>query len=308
MTDGVARKKKIRGGHKASATRMLSQIDALLREESSDLSKLQQLRLSLQEKLETLRLLDGEMLDLVEEGELTSEIEQADAFREGIYTAMIKIDKRVGEAGVVATGSSPESHEAVIPRAGDRVNLPKLELRPFSGDITAWTTFWESYESAVHNSRDLSDIDKFNYLNSLLKGAAHEAIAGLSLTSANYREAIDILKKRFGNVQQIKAKHMDILMNIEPATSSRDLKALHKLHDVVESNVRSLSALGVDSASYGSLLSSVLLNKLPPDLQLMASRKFPEGDLNLTPLLKIIGEEIEARERVQSRPPNQSHQ
>ena len=37
MTDGAARKKKIRGGHKASATQMLSQIDALLREESSDL-------------------------------------------------------------------------------------------------------------------------------------------------------------------------------------------------------------------------------------------------------------------------------
>ena len=56
---------------------------------------------------------------------------------------------------------------------------------------------------------------------------------------------------------------MDILMNIEPVTLSRDLKALRKLHDVVQSNVRSLSALGVDSASYGSLLSSVLLNKLP---------------------------------------------
>ena len=283
---------------------MLSQIDVLLEQESPDLSKLSQLKLSLHEKLETLKLLDGEMLDLVEEEELTSEIEQADAFKEGIYTAVIKIDKRVGEARV----SSPETHESVDPRSSDRVKLPKLVLHPFSGDITTWTTFWESYESAVHRSRDLSNIDKFDYLNSLLTGAAREAIAGLSLTSANYEEAIAILKKCFGNSQQIKAKHMDILMNIEPVTSSRDLKALRKLHDVVESNVRSLSALGVDSASYGSLLSSVLLNKLPPDLQLMASRKFPEGDLDLTPLLKIIGGEIEAWERVQSKPPNQANQ
>ena len=265
---------------------MLSQIDTLLEQESPDLSKLSQLKLSLHEKLETLKLLDGEMLDLVEEEELTSEIEQADAFKAGIYMAVIKIDKRVGEAHV----SSPETHESVNLRSSDRVKLPKLVLRPFSGDITTWTTFWESYESAVHRSRDLSNIDKFNYLNSLLTDAAREAIAGLSLTSANYEEAIAILKKRFGNSQQIKAKYMDILMNIEPVTSSRDLKALRKLHDVVESNVRGLSALGVDSASYGSLLLSVLLNKLPPDLQLMASRKFPEGDLDLTPLLKIIEE------------------
>ena len=232
-SEGVARKKRIRGGHKALATRMLSQIDALLEQESPDLSKLSQLKLSLHEKLETLKLLDGEMLDLVEEEELTSEIEQADAFKEGIYTAVIKIDKRVGEASVTSPERSLETHESVDSRSSDRVKLPKLVLRPFSGDITTWTTFWESYESAVHRSRDLSNIDKFNYLNSLLTGAACEAIAGLSLTSANYEEAIAILKKRFGNSQKIKAKHMDNLMNIEPVTSSRDLKALCKLHNVV---------------------------------------------------------------------------
>ena len=54
--------------------RILSQIDVLLEQESPDLSKLSQLKLSLHEKLETLKLLDGEMLDLVEEEELTSEI------------------------------------------------------------------------------------------------------------------------------------------------------------------------------------------------------------------------------------------
>ena len=35
-------------------------------------------------KLDTLKLLDSEMLGLIDEGELTSEIEQADAFKEGM--------------------------------------------------------------------------------------------------------------------------------------------------------------------------------------------------------------------------------
>ena len=179
------------------------------------------------------------------------------------------------------------------------MKLPKLVLRPFSGDITAWTTFWESYKSTVHNNRDLTDIDKFNYFNSILAGVALEAVAGLSLTATNYQDAIAILKKRFGNVQQIKAKHMEILMTIEPVSSSRDLKALRKLHDLVESHVRSLSAIGVNPESYGSLLVPILLNKLPPDLQLMASRKIPEGGWNFDPLLRIIEEELTASERVQ---------
>ena len=89
MAEGLARKKRIRAGHKASATRMLNQIDGLLAEEAPDVSKLSQLKLSLQEKLETLKLLDGEILELIEEDSLATEIEAADSFKEGIYASMI---------------------------------------------------------------------------------------------------------------------------------------------------------------------------------------------------------------------------
>ena len=174
--EGVTRKKRIRAGHKASATRMLTQIDNLLAEESPDLSKLSQLRLSLQEKLDTLKLLDGEMFDLVEEAELTSEIEQVNAFKEGVYTTMIKIDKCVGKAGGPTPERNVETHTGAALRSSDRVKLPKLVLRLFSGDITTWTTFWGSYKSAVHNNRDHTDIDKFNHLNSLLTGTTQEAV------------------------------------------------------------------------------------------------------------------------------------
>ena len=75
------------------------------------------------------------------------------------------------------------------------MKLLKLTLRAFNGDITTWTTFWDSYESAVHKNSELSDIDKFNYLKSLLERTAQEVISGLTLTSTNYHEAISILKK-----------------------------------------------------------------------------------------------------------------
>ena len=54
----------------------------------------------------------------------------------------------------------------------------------------------------------LSNIDKFNYLVSLVESSAADAITGL-MTSANYGEAIAILQKRFGNVQGIVNKHME---------------------------------------------------------------------------------------------------
>ena len=86
-----------------------------------------------------------------------------------------------------------------------KVKLPKLVLNRFNGDLTKWSTFWDSSESSVHNNPSLSGVDKFNYLHTLLEGTASEAISGLKLTSANYEEAIAVLKKRFGNKQQINA-------------------------------------------------------------------------------------------------------
>ena len=50
---------------------------------------------------------------------------------------------------------------------------------------------------------ELHNMDKFNYLKSLLSGPAAATIAGLPLTSDNYTAAIELLTKRFGNKQVI---------------------------------------------------------------------------------------------------------
>ena len=72
-------------------------------------------------------------------------------------------------------------------------NLPKIELKKFDGNILNWNSFWQSFASAVHGRDDLSDVDKYNYLKSLLTDKAQEVISGLSLTAANYYEAIELL-------------------------------------------------------------------------------------------------------------------
>ena len=302
-TEGLTRKKRIRAGHKASATKLLSKLDDLRTESDSsgtpiDTSKLLRIKLSLEEKLGTLKTLDSEILDLTKEDDLGDEIEQADSFKEGIYAAMVEIGKLCAAAPAAATSVAPPPTHTTPPTAdASRVKLPKLSLKPFSGDITTWTTFWDSYESAIHKSSALSDIDKFNYLKSLLDRTAHEAIAGLTLTSANYHEAVTILQKRFGNKQQIISRHMEIMLNASPITSQNNLIGLRRLHDQIESNVRGLKSLGVAPESYGSLLSSVLLSKLPQELRLIISRNTGDDSWSLDHLMKELEQELEARER-----------
>ena len=67
--------------------------------------------------------------------------------------------------------------------------LPKLVLPKFRGNVTAWIPFWDAFKAAVHENDSITKIDKFNYLNSLLEGAASMTIQGLSLTKANYDSA-----------------------------------------------------------------------------------------------------------------------
>ena len=108
---------------------------------------------------------------------------------------------------------------------------------------------------------------------------------------------MEILKKRFGSKQQIISKHMNFLLNLDPVVST-SVKALRHLYDQVESHISSLKSLGVNSETYGSLLSPVLLSKLPADVRLIASREISEEDWNLDTLLGVIERETVAREHI----------
>ena len=148
------------------------------------------------------------ILQLTEEDGIADEIDQAYSFKETVYTALSRSEHHSDTGATACVALEPP--KSASPPRGSRVKLSKLSIWGFDGDVTKWTSFWGSYKSAIHNNPELMDIDKFNYLRSLVECTAHEAISGLTLTAANYQQAITTLKKRFGNKQQITARHVDI--------------------------------------------------------------------------------------------------
>ena len=109
-----------------------------------------------------------------------------------------------------------------------------------------------------------------------------------------------MLERRFGNKQQIGAKHMDILLNVDPVMSSHNLKGLRQLCDTIVPQVRGLKLLGVLADSYESLLSSVLLNKLHQELRLILSRNVGDDEWKLDRLMELLEEEVQAQERARA--------
>lgn len=51
-------------------------------------------------------------------------------------------------------------------------------------------------------------------------------------------------------------------MNLEPVRSMQNIEAVRKVFDSVETHVRRLKHLGIDSKQYGYLLVPILIDKL----------------------------------------------
>ena len=115
----------------------------------SDILKLNQLEMSLKEKLQEVKVFDSEILPLVKDEELEDEIDQADLFKERMYSTLIWIEKAAAPNPTSPTVTEP-TVAAPTPAHSHKVKLPKITITPFSGKLTAWTPFWDSFNSIIH--------------------------------------------------------------------------------------------------------------------------------------------------------------
>ena len=233
----------------------------------------------LNEKTTLLKELDAKVLELCDVSEIEREIEETDEIYSRTCDVQRKIEvntsehdalrSQVGTPRVVTTNdvntnstennneqsslneasttavSSPQIQQLNLPTAQQlparaRAKLPKVGLPKFKGDITEYRTFWETFESAVHNNGELTTIDKFHHLYSLLQGQAQRTIKGLAITADNYQAAIDLLNERFGKTQQIISTYMDELLKIAPCANDKSIQ-LRFVYDKISVNVRGLA-------------------------------------------------------------------
>ena len=75
-----------------------------------------------------------------------------------------------------------------------------------------------------------------------------------------------------------------------------DIKGPRNLYDQIESSVRNLQTLMVDTNSYGSLLVPSIYEKLPADVRVIIARKFKSEVWDLNEIIEVLKLEIEAKE------------
>ena len=129
----------------------------------------------------------------------------------------------------------------------------KIEEQRQKLQWNCWKSFKETFEAVVHRRTDVTNIEKFTYLRSLLDKTALQAIEGFFLTAENYTAAWRLLNERFGNEQISISSYMNKILNISPVYLP-NVRSFRELYDNVESNVRALENFGVSYEQFGSLL------------------------------------------------------
>ena len=128
----------------------------------------------------------------------------------------------------------------------------------------------------METNRSLTGVQKLSYLRAQLQGEACDVIAGFQLTNASYADSVQLLKERFGEPY----KQIDALIDL-PGPSNTP-SSVRQFYDAIESHIRSLTALGRTEDSYGSLLTTTLLGKIPGKMKQNMARANGKQEWTIT--------------------------
>ena len=147
------RKKKVRGGHRAHLTKLFGEIATKLGDVELHKDSILTLRACLERKAETLRKLDEEIVEEIDDdGQLLNEIEGAEKIQNTIQEHLMDIDRAL----------KPLSEVKPAVPSGERkanIKMPKFECGDFHGDPKKWSAFRDSFDVAV-SQKELSIVEK----------------------------------------------------------------------------------------------------------------------------------------------------
>lgn len=178
---------------------------------------------------------DAQMqIELIQETE--SMQSDNDKFEEDYFNSIARAEKAlIAHSKGISSSNEPQNIK-------NQVRLPQISLPSFSGAFEEWLPFYETFSSLIHSNDTLSNVQKFHYLKSCLKGEAINCIQELQISSANYEIAWSTLKGRFDNKRLIIKKHIQAIHEL-PNCIHENVGILRNILDSVQKHTRALKSL-----------------------------------------------------------------
>jgi len=136
----------------------------------------------------------------------------------------------------------------------------------------------------IHLNTKLTNIQRFYYLISSLKGDTAHVIKSLEITPDNYCEALELLKQRYDNKRVISQEYIKALYDLSTITKNNHV-ALRKLIDDTLCHLRSLKSLDRPIEHWNDLIIHLIVTKLESSLSSDWEDHIPAGEM---PTLKQL--------------------
>ncbi|UYV76707.1 hypothetical protein LAZ67_14001843, partial [Cordylochernes scorpioides] len=255
------------------------------------------------------KMLDHMMVADAEEDTLNCEIEESEHYSDTFITLERKVRELIDSDNKSDVKSLGSSNGSLMAKS---YKLPKIEIRKFDGELINWLPFWAQFEK-IHEDTELHDADKFHYLVQSMQSntRARELIESYPQTADNYAKAVQALKQRYGQkdlLVEIYVRELLKLMMANVKTPPDERRSVAKLYDKLETQLRSLESLGVDTKENTAWLFPMIESCLPEDV-LVAWQRSPLNNCDasknsnsnsssrLNNLLDFLRREVEGEER-----------
>src|SRR5215469_9175898 len=156
------------------------------------------------------------------------------------------------------------SHAGSNHSGGTYIKLPTIQIPSFDGDYCSWLNFKDTFESLIAQNTTLSNIQRFHYLITALKGEPKQLIANLAITSDNFDVAWKLVTERYNNKKLIAMQHINHLMHV-PQAKRGDLQSLRQLINHITSHVNALEAMALSTSIHTLMLNHLALSGLDTD-------------------------------------------
>ena len=223
-------------------------IERLFKISSKDLEQEEELSIflsrfsSLQDDYQSFLGLTNELRELAFDLNLDVEASEVD-IEERVECQYYKINAVASRVVKETPATSRGGHSTAPPS----LRLPNISIPCFDGNLANFKQFFDLFTSLIDSNQSLTDIEKYHYLLSSLKGQALALVSSLPIISDNYVIAWRTLVQQYENKRLLAFNYLDKLFSMRVHTDSVD--ALQNFFDVFSENVNALNAMNIPNLS-----------------------------------------------------------
>ena len=260
----------LRTGEKSACTKCANQLRRELDLTLPDKVKIENLTTIIEKKLNRIEQLTETILSSeLDLEKITTEKDNELTYELNIRESVTEAKNYLKDSASAALNASINLNRSLNSESIDsvssvKVKLPQIILSKFDDTIAGWTTFWDSFSSAVDKRKDLTPSQKFTYLKGQLQGDSLTIIDRLPIEDGNYQIAVRLLKETYEN------RTIAIISQVEKLQSLKvnefNLLEVRKFRAEFEGIISNLELLDckVDTVSSSeTLVICMVLNKLP---------------------------------------------